>query len=57
MRRILAQAGARLTERGSLLCEVGEARAALEKAFPRLPFGWCGESVFRLERRALLAHR
>jgi hypothetical protein len=34
---------------------VGEARPALEKAFPRLPFTWPGESVFRLEKRELLA--
>ena len=57
VRRILAQAGEHLTERGILLCEVGEARPALEKAFPHLPFSWRGESVFRLERRALPAHR
>jgi len=57
VRRILAQAGEHLTPRGFLLCEVGEARPALEKAFPRLPFSWRGESVFCLERRALLAPR
>jgi hypothetical protein len=34
---------------------VGEARRALEKAYPRLPFTWPAESVFRLERGDLPA--
>lgn len=54
VRRILAQAGEHLSEKGILLCEVGEARPALERAFPRLPFAWPGDSVFRLARGALL---
>jgi ribosomal protein L3 glutamine methyltransferase len=54
VRRILAQAGRHLSAKGSLVCEVGEARGALEKAFPRLPFTWLGDSVFRLERSQLL---
>jgi ribosomal protein L3 glutamine methyltransferase len=57
VRRILAQARGRLSTRGTLLCEVGEARRALEKAYPRLPFTWPAESVFRLERGDLPAHR
>jgi len=57
VRRILAQARDRLSAKGVLLCEVGEARRALEKAYPSLPFTWPGESVFRLERRDLPAHR
>ena len=53
--RILAQARRHLTEDGILLCEVGEARRALETAYPRLPFKWPAESVFRLERGDLPA--
>ena len=55
VRRILAAARRHLSAKGLLLCEVGEARRALEKAFPRLPFAWPGESVFRLQRSDLPA--
>ncbi len=55
VRRILAQAHAHLNEGGALLCEVGEARRALEKAYPRLPFRWPLESVFQIERSRLPA--
>jgi ribosomal protein L3 glutamine methyltransferase len=55
--RILAQARGHLSRKGILLCEVGEARTALEKAYPRLPFTWPAESVFRLERSGLPAGR
>ena len=54
VRRILAGAPAHLTVKGILLCEVGEARGALEKAYPRLPFSWPNKSVFQLERADLL---
>lgn len=57
VRRILAQARRHLSGKGMLVCEVGEARRALEKAFPRLPFAWPAESVFRLERSDLPAQR
>ena len=53
--RILSEARSHLSEKGILLCEVGEARRALERAYPRLPFVWPAESVFRLERRDLPA--
>ena len=53
VRRILAQAGPYLSAKGNLVCEVGEARDALEKAFPRLPFTWLDDSVLRLERSQL----
>jgi ribosomal protein L3 glutamine methyltransferase len=53
VRRILAQARPHLSLDGSLVCEVGEARGALEKAFPRLAFSWLGDSVFQLERSQL----
>jgi len=53
--RILGEARAHLTERGTLMCEVGEARRALEKAYPRLPLRWPVESVFQIERSGLPA--
>jgi len=40
VRRILAAAGAHLTQEGALVCEVGRARAILEAAYPELPFLW-----------------
>lgn len=40
VRRILAQAGAHLNERGILVVEIGHNRDALERAFPALPFTW-----------------
>jgi len=40
VRRILAEAGAHLTQEGALVCEVGRARARLEAAYPDLPFLW-----------------
>jgi len=58
VRRILAQAGAHLTETGGLLCEMGEGRELLEAEYPDLPFLWldteesAGE-VFWLDAAAL----
>ena len=40
VRRILDEAPHHLTKNGSLLCEVGRGRRALERAYPRLPFVW-----------------
>jgi ribosomal protein L3 glutamine methyltransferase len=40
VRRIVAEAGAHLTQEGALVCEVGRARARLEAAYPGLPFLW-----------------
>ena len=40
VRRLLAHAGAQLTERGILIVEIGHNRAALEQTFPKLPFTW-----------------
>ena len=53
VRRILAGASDRLRPGGVLVCEVGASRAALERAFPALPFTWLelsrgGEGVFLL---------
>jgi len=53
--RILAEARVHLTERGTLICEVGEARRALEKAYPSLPLRWPVESVLQIERSGLPA--
>jgi ribosomal protein L3 glutamine methyltransferase len=40
VRRLLAQAGAHLNERGVLVAEIGHNREALEQSFPRVPFTW-----------------
>ena len=40
VRRILSGARAHLNEDGSLLCEIGRCRPALEEAYPRTPFLW-----------------
>ena len=40
VRRLLAQAGAHLNERGVLIVEIGHNRDVLEQAFPKLPFTW-----------------
>ena len=58
VRRILAGASAHLRPGGVLVCEVGASRAALERAFPAVPFTWLdlsrgGEGVFLLEAAQL----
>lgn len=40
VRRILDEAGAHLTPRGGLLCEIGRCRPQLEDAYPELPLLW-----------------
>ncbi len=40
VRRILKEAPTRLTADGTLVCEVGRARALIERDFPTLPFVW-----------------
>ena len=40
VRRIVDEVPRHLTKNGSLLCEVGRGRGALERAYPRLPFVW-----------------
>jgi ribosomal protein L3 glutamine methyltransferase len=57
--RMLAQAGAHLNPDGLLVVEIGHNRAALEKAYPRLPFTWLDTSagedyVFMLNKEDLL---
>lgn len=46
--RILEQAVGHLTPNGLLVCEVGENRKALERAYPRTPFVWPRDEVFIL---------
>ena len=49
VRRILAEAPARLNPGGRLICEVGDGRKAVERAFPRLRLRWPRDEVFVLE--------
>ncbi len=59
VRRMLAQAADHLNPEGLLVVEIGHNRAALEKAYPRLPFTWLDTSagedyVFMLHKEDLL---
>jgi ribosomal protein L3 glutamine methyltransferase len=59
IRRALAQAAGHLNPGGLLVVEIGHNRAALEKAYPRMPFIWLETSagndfVFMLRREDLL---
>jgi len=61
VRRLLQQCVAHLTAHGLLVVEVGEAAAALQRAFPQLPFTWLdfargGDGVFVLTHDELTAH-
>jgi ribosomal protein L3 glutamine methyltransferase len=49
VRRILAEAPAHLNPGGLLVCEVGDGRKAVERAYPRLPLFWPRDEVFILE--------
>ena len=58
VRRILEASRRHLNPRGTLVCEIGHNRRALERAYPRLPFTWLDTSagdgyVFLLERDQL----
>ena len=50
VRRIISLAPRFLTPNGVLVCEVGEGKRAVERAYPRLPFVWPVPEVFVLER-------
>ena len=51
--RILAEAPAHLAQRGSLVCEVGDGRKALERARPGAELMWLKDEVFIAGRDAL----
>jgi ribosomal protein L3 glutamine methyltransferase len=53
--RILAEARRYLTRRGLLVCEVGDGRKGVERAFPRLPLVWPKDEVFMLEAASMAA--
>jgi ribosomal protein L3 glutamine methyltransferase len=58
VRRMLAQAANHLQPEGLLVVEIGHNRAALEQAYPRLPFTWLATSagenyVFMLRKEDL----
>ncbi|OGA12126.1 MAG: ribosomal protein L3 N(5)-glutamine methyltransferase [Betaproteobacteria bacterium RIFCSPHIGHO2_12_FULL_69_13] len=60
VRRILAGARAHLAPGGLLVCEIGDSRRALERAYPRVPFLWPETSagagqVFMLQREWISA--
>jgi ribosomal protein L3 glutamine methyltransferase len=44
--RIIAAAPAHLNSGGLLVCEVGDRRKAVERAYPRLPLAWPSDEVF-----------
>jgi ribosomal protein L3 glutamine methyltransferase len=50
---ILASARQHLAKNGLLVCEVGDGRKAVERAFPRLPFAWAKDEVFILSASGL----
>ena len=61
-RRILVEAADYLSEEGLLFVEVGNSWAALDKAFPSVPFMWLefefgGHGVFVITRAELLGYR
>jgi ribosomal protein L3 glutamine methyltransferase len=53
--RILADAGAHLAASGTLVMEVGQGRATLERAYPKLPFLWLDTAASEGEVLALSA--
>jgi ribosomal protein L3 glutamine methyltransferase len=53
--RILTDARRYLTKSGWLVCEVGDRRKAVERAFPRLPFLWPKDQVFMLPAASMAA--
>ena len=61
VRRLLAEAADHLSAEGLLVVEVGNSAAALERAYPQLPFTWVelsrgGDGVFTLTSAELVSH-
>jgi ribosomal protein L3 glutamine methyltransferase len=52
--RIVARAPAHLAPGGLLVCEVGDGRKAVERAYPRADFLWPQDEVFIAGREALV---
>ena len=57
VRRILAEAADRLTRNGVLICEVGDGKRAVERAYPRMAFMWPRPEVFVLDRARMAGAR
>jgi ribosomal protein L3 glutamine methyltransferase len=55
VRRLLQDAAAHLEPRGLLVCEIGENRRALERAYPEVAFEWPQDEVFKLARARIPA--
>jgi ribosomal protein L3 glutamine methyltransferase len=55
--RILQEARRYLSKRGVLVCEVGDGRKAVERAFPLLPFVWVKDEVFILPAASMSSAR
>jgi ribosomal protein L3 glutamine methyltransferase len=55
VRRLLQDAAAHLEPRGLLVCEIGENRRALERAYPEVAFEWPQDEVFKLTRARIPA--
>jgi ribosomal protein L3 glutamine methyltransferase len=53
--RILDGAPAQLEPRGLLVCEIGDNRKALERAYPEVAFEWPQDEVFKLARARMPA--
>jgi ribosomal protein L3 glutamine methyltransferase len=53
--RILEGAPAHLEPRGLLVCEIGENRRALERAYPEVAFDWPQDEVFKITRARIPA--
>jgi ribosomal protein L3 glutamine methyltransferase len=53
--RILEGAPAHLEPRGLLVCEIGDNRKALERAYPEVAFEWPQDEVFKLARARIPA--
>ena len=55
--RILGEVKPYLSKKGLLVCEVGDGRKAVERAFPRLPLVWVKDEVFILPAASMVSAR